>query len=145
MRTRFQISAGGVVYRLKSGRPEFALTLRSGAPVWCLPKGLVEKGESLESTAAREIHEETGLTGANEGRIDAIEYWYVSKEEATRFHKKVYFFLFRGTGGSPQAHDWEVAEVRWFPLDEALAHLAYAGEREVVAKAATMIGQAGRA
>lgn len=142
MKTKFQISAGGVVYRLQEGEPEFALTLRSGRPVWCLPKGLVEKEEALEATAAREVQEETGLTGKLEENLGAIEYWYVSKEEEARIHKKVHFFLFKYAGGSPDDHDWEVEQVGWFSAEEALKLMAYPSEREILAKAAERLGLA---
>ncbi|MDP1809512.1 MAG: NUDIX hydrolase [Actinomycetota bacterium] len=140
MQTKFQVSAGGVIYRIHEGRPEFALTLKSGKPVWCLPKGLVEKDENPEAAAAREVQEETGLTGKNEGRIGEVEYWYASKEEQTRFHKIVHFFLFRYAGGSPDDHDWEVDQVGWFFQEEALKIMAYPSEREIPAKATGMIG-----
>ncbi len=136
MKTKFEISAGGVVYRLHAGKPEFALTLRSGRPVWCLPKGLVEKGEALEATAAREVQEETGLTGKLEGDLGEIEYWYISKEAGARIHKKVRFFLFKYAGGSPDDHDWEVEQVGWFSAEEALKIMSYPTEREILAKAA---------
>jgi len=139
MKTKFQISAGGVIYRIHEGRPQFALTLAAGRLVWCLPKGLVEKDESPEAAAAREIQEETGLTGKNEGRLGELEYWYVSKEEPARIHKKVHFFLFKYAGGSPDDHDWEVDQVGWFFQEEALKIMAYPSEREILVRAAGMI------
>ena len=136
MKTKLQISAGGVVYRKHEGRPEFALILCSGRPVWCLPKGLVEKGEAVEDAAAREVQEETGLTGKLEGSLGEVEYWFVSKEDNARIHKKVHFFLFKYAGGSPDDHDSEVEQVGWFSAKEALKIMAYPSEREILAKAA---------
>lgn len=40
---------------------QILLTLRSDFPVWCLPGGVVDAGESLAQTAVRKAHEETGL------------------------------------------------------------------------------------
>ena len=31
--------------------------------MWCLPKGHVEAGETLEAAAVREVFEETGISG----------------------------------------------------------------------------------
>lgn len=132
MKTEFQVSAGGVVYRIHAEQVEFALTLSSGKPVWGLPKGLVEKDESVADGAAREVQEETGLTGKNEGKLGEVEYWFVDKERQVRIHKKVHFFLFRYAGGSPDDHDWEVEQVGWFSGEEALKIMAYPSEREIL-------------
>ncbi len=50
-------AAGGVVYN-ESG--EVLLIHRRG--YWDLPKGKIEKGETVEAAAVREVEEETGLT-----------------------------------------------------------------------------------
>lgn len=139
MKTKFQISAGGVIYRMQDSQPQFALTLAAGRSVWGLPKGLVEKGESPEGAAGREVQEETGMTGKNEGRIGELEYWFVSKEEQARIHKKVHFFLFKYAGGSPDDHDWEVDQVGWFSQEEALKIMAYPSERDILVKAAVAV------
>jgi 8-oxo-dGTP pyrophosphatase MutT (NUDIX family) len=141
MRTRKQVSAGGVVYRRHDGLVEFAVALSSGKPVWHLPKGLVDKGETVAEAAARELLEETGLWGENEGELGSIEYWFVVKAEDTRVHKTVHFFLFRQVGGRVEDHDWEVREVRWLPAEQAVNILSYKGEQEVARRAANRLKQ----
>ncbi len=56
-----EISAGGVVYRQMGDDCEFLIGKHSGYHKWVLPKGLVEKGESYQETAAREVMEEVGV------------------------------------------------------------------------------------
>ena len=119
MTTRFQLSAGGVVCRRDStGRLEVVLIATEDGR-WGLPKGLVEKGEPLEETARREVREETGLEAEVVERLSPIEYWYWWDEdgEKVRYHKKVYFFLMTCRGGDVTQHDFEVTDVRWFPID----------------------------
>ena len=50
---------GVVAAVLHEGR--VLLTKREDLPVWCLPGGGIEAGESLAQTAVREVREETGL------------------------------------------------------------------------------------
>src|SRR3989442_5852294 len=42
-------------------RSRILLLRREDEDIWCLPKGTVEPGETLEQTAVREVHEETAV------------------------------------------------------------------------------------
>ena len=134
-----EFSAGGVLVRKLSGRWMVATIRprREGKPVWALPKGRIDDGESGEATALREVAEETGAHGRSLGKLGDVRYVYTWKGE--RIFKVVSFFLVRYSGGRlgelPPAFRHEVADVRWVPLEEAPGILAYAGEREMAAKA----------
>ena len=135
---KFEVSAGGVIYRDEDSSLQVCLIATRGGTRWQLPKGLVEKGEPLATAAAREVREETGLLGEVEGQLDKIDYWFVWKEDdgrSVRHHKLVHFFLMRHTGGDTSLHDHEVDEARWFPIAEAITKVAFANERKVVEKA----------
>lgn len=143
MRTASQVSAGGVIYRKENSDFQVALCALGGEKkVWCLPKGLIEESETAEETALREVREETGLVGEIEGNIGDIEYWYVWRPDDTRYHKQVKFYLMRFLSGNIADHDWEVDEVRWYPIDEALRVISYKNEKEIVRKAAAMLPSA---
>jgi 8-oxo-dGTP pyrophosphatase MutT (NUDIX family) len=132
------VSAGGVIY--KSVGDSFEVALVSRGRVWCLPKGIIEKGETAEETALREVKEETGLAGELIGKIGEISYNFFS---GRRFFKTVHFYLFRYVGGSVEAHDSEVDSVKWFPISEALQALTYINEKKIVTKALEMLKKAG--
>ena len=135
--TRREISAGCVIYRTTEKKIEVALTRPKDRDAWVLPKGLVEKGESAEETAAREAREETGLYGKISGKIDTIKYTYTAKWEDPpgRVFKIVTFYLMECTGGDPSKHDWEVERVEWFGIDEAIRIASYKTEKEIIQKA----------
>lgn len=139
-------SSGGVIFRLgtdQSGNPddivEVALVLVRGGKTWCLPKGIIDKNEDPPATALREVKEETGLRGEISGRIGQISYWYFLKDESTRVHKTVHFYLLQYLEGSTEDHDHEVDEARWFPVDDALRKLSYRSEKQIMQKAKAMI------
>jgi 8-oxo-dGTP pyrophosphatase MutT (NUDIX family) len=54
-------SCGAVVYRISAEEIEFLAIKSKGDEHWVIPKGHVEKGESEEETAKREVFEEAGL------------------------------------------------------------------------------------
>ncbi len=144
IKTKFQLSAGGVIFRESEGI-EVALIATKGGEVWGLPKGLVERErkEPLEEAALREVQEETGLVGRVMERIDKIEYWYRWEEnnEPVRYHKIVYFFLIEHQGGDIRNHDFEVDEVRWFALAEAERVASYESEREILHKTGELLAK----
>ena len=51
----------GVTVIITDQQGYIVLTKRNDLPVWCLPGGHVESGESLVEAAVREVKEETGL------------------------------------------------------------------------------------
>lgn len=137
LRTARATSAGGVVHRSEDGPPEIVLVHRRVPPLWALPKGTPDAGETLAETAIRETREESGLQVEIEEPITSISYFFVHRR--TRFHKTVHFFLMRPIGGRLEDHDHEFDEVRWVRIDEALELMTHATEREVVQRAAEML------
>lgn len=137
--TRKQVSAGGVVVRKNGDRFDVALIARRNGTMWCLPKGKVEKGESSQDAARREVREETGLEGELLKKIGPIHYFYCVKEEEVRFSKTVDFYLFRYKSGDTRDHDDEVDEVRWFGIEEALGNLTHKSEKEILEKAKELL------
>jgi len=109
--------------------------------VWALPKGLIAPGEKPDATALREVEEETGARGRLLEKLGDVRYVYTWADE--RVFKVVSFYLVRYSSGRlgdvPAEHAHEVAEVRWLPLDEAPALLAYKGEREMAERALVVL------
>jgi len=130
-----QVSAGGVIFKKNDSSIEIALIAVKGGDVWCLPKGTIDKGESPEMAAVREVSEETGLQGRIIEKLGEINYWYYIKEEEARCRKTVHFFLIEYESGDTSQHDFEVDLASWFPINDALKKANYKGEKEIIAKA----------
>jgi len=140
VKTRFEHSSGGVVYRRIDDGFDIALAsrrTRRGELVWGLPKGAVEEDEGPEETAVREVREETGLESEIRHSLGDISYWFIWEGE--RVKKSVTFFLMEAIGGDTSRHDHEMEEVRWFPLSEAAGTAGYDSERDVIRKAAAIL------
>jgi len=151
-----EISAGGVVVRNSNGTwrvaaielppaPATAATDPSVRgkkvkPVLCLPKGLVDAGETPLQAALREVREETGLIAVPVTKLADIKYVYTRTwSDGERIFKIVSFYLLKYDSGrindiAPEMRV-EVGRARWVPLDEAPKLLAYKGEKDVARKA----------
>ncbi|MEO0258025.1 MAG: NUDIX hydrolase [candidate division WOR-3 bacterium] len=143
MKTVFEISAGGVVFRKSGERLQILLISVKEGKIWTLPKGLVEKGERPEKAALREVKEETGVTAKIVKFIDKIDLWFYQEEngERVRHHKIVYYYLMEYESGSLEDHDFEVVDVKWFEAEGALSILSYQKDREIVKKALEFLGE----
>jgi 8-oxo-dGTP pyrophosphatase MutT (NUDIX family) len=132
---RAAVSAGGVVYRVREGRPEIVLVARPVTNLWALPKGTPNPGESLEETALREVSEETGLEVSIVEPISEIAYSFHVTDGRVRIDKVVHHFLMTATGGDVSRHDHEYDLVSWYGVTEALRLMTYDNERTVVERA----------
>ncbi|HLG13241.1 MAG TPA: NUDIX domain-containing protein [Blastocatellia bacterium] len=141
MPTKLEISAGGVVFRERDHGIDVALISVGEDHRWQLPKGLVDKRESTEAAALREVREEAGVDGEVISKIDKVEYWYYSKGATKRahIHKFVYFYLLRYKSGDVAGHDDEVNEARWVEINDAIGMLEFGSERRIVERAREMI------
>src|SRR5258707_11310717 len=135
--TKTQTSAGGVAFRSNDNQVEVALISVGELNRWQLPKGIVNKDESTENAALREVREETGLNTDLIELIDKVEYWYYATEKGQRirYHKFVYFYLLQYKSGDVTDHDHEVNEARWVPIAAASTMLAFKSEQDVIVKA----------
>ena len=131
-RARRETSAGGVVYRVADGAPEYLLIKARGR--WAFPKGLVERGESPEQAALREIAEETGLPPAMLRVLQplpTVEYAY--RWEGVLVFKTLHNFLVQAGGDAPLNPQLnEIEEASWFPGPNAHAALGFKNTKETL-------------
>ena len=107
--------------------------------VLALPKGHLDKGETDEAAATREVAEETGVHAELIDKLGDVEYTY--ERRGRRRAKRVAFYLFEYRSGSLEDHDHEIEVARWMPLAQAVEELTYPGEREIVRRAMSRLSQ----
>lgn len=112
-------AAGGVVVR--DGR--VAVVHRPRYDDWSLPKGHVDRGETDEQAAVREVREEAGLTCELVRELETVRY----RDDRGR-PKVVRYWVMAAVGGEFAPTD-EVDELRWAGPEQADALLTHAADR----------------
>ncbi len=122
--------------RVAEGHAELAVIKPAGRNVMALPKGHIERGETSQQAAEREIREETGLDVICLQKLTDVKYIYRFKGKTV--FKCVSFYLFQYASGEIDAISesmrLEVDVARWVSLEVAAEKLSYPGERDLVAK-----------
>lgn len=121
---RPMVTVDAVVFALRDHRREVLLIKRSNPPFancWALPGGFVDMNESLDAAVARELAEETGLSGV------ALTQFHAFGEPGRDPRGRNICIAFVGKTNAhtaaPRAGD-DARDARWFPA-EALPPLAF--------------------
>lgn len=101
-------SVAGVIF--SKDRSQIVLILRRDVPVWVLPGGGIDPGETAEQAILREILEETGF----QVKIDSLIGTYLP---ANRLTKKTQLFRCTIDSGTPRMNE-ETRDIRFFSLQE---------------------------
>jgi bis(5'-nucleosidyl)-tetraphosphatase len=129
-------SAGAVIVNESKGRRRYLLLLNAGR--WDFPKGNVEKGETDEQTAVREVQEETGLKAIAlvPGFMQIIEYFY--RRGKRTIHKEVVFFLAKSKEDEVTiSHEHQ--GYGWFSYEDSLVRASHKNSRRVLEEAEKFI------
>jgi len=128
-------SAGAVIFR-KEGQETYYLLLYYEGGHWDFPKGNIEKGETPEETAVREIQEETGITSLKfiPGFRKTITYFY--KRRGNTIFKQVIFFLVE-TADREVKISWEHQGFEWFDYRQAMERLTFENAKAILRAAHT--------
>lgn len=134
----YEISAGGVIVSRQKNQLQVLLIKDKNAH-WTFPKGLIEKGEKKETTAAREIAEEVGIKNLKLlSPLTPVQYLYKWNGDLRK--KTVHYYLFQNGGEehlTPQLEEG-IMEVKWFAWEEAKKVVGYPKTNKRILKEAEM-------
>ncbi|MBV8301071.1 MAG: NUDIX domain-containing protein [Candidatus Dormibacteraeota bacterium] len=127
-----EVSAGGVVVRRAGDAVDVCLV--SDGRHWGLPKGNVERGESAQTAALREIEEEVGLS-AETLRIVAelAPAEYVYRRDGRLIFKRVHQFLVEAPPDALlHADGFEIVEAAWLTEADAVQRASFADTKRAI-------------
>lgn len=130
-----EVSAGGVV---TFGNTILLLKKFNGD--WVLPKGRVEKDETLKETALREVLEESGVKAEAVKYIGMVHYKYKNLKENEMVYKTVHWYLMKTNSMdcTPQKKEGFVDAV-FVHIDKAKDLVRYQDEKNMIIKGLKML------
>jgi 8-oxo-dGTP diphosphatase len=134
-----EISAGGIIVKYFDSAWH-VLLMKDMNNMWTFPKGKIEKGETQEVAAAREIEEEVGLRDMIPlGSLPTLHYKY---KRNGLISKTVYYFVFRYDGNETPVVQKEegIKEAKWVPFARAITMVGYPqSNKPLLVKAQEMV------
>jgi 8-oxo-dGTP pyrophosphatase MutT (NUDIX family) len=130
-------AAGGLIWRdgVVTGHGntthaviEVVLIHRPSHDDWSFPKGKLDKGETSEQAAVREVAEETGLVCELGDEVAPARYI-----DAKGRLKEVRYWIMHVVEARPWAPGAEVDRRVWVPVEDAAGLLTYPHDRELLA------------
>ena len=125
------LAGGCVAWRPGADGPEVAVVHRPRYDDWSLPKGKLERNETLRACAVRETAEETGLAVRLGARLGRVRY------AGPTGPKEVHYWAARVRGGEFTPND-EVDELYFLDLVKAARRLSYPHDAGVLQRFAAM-------
>ncbi|MFH1879090.1 MAG: NUDIX domain-containing protein [Candidatus Omnitrophota bacterium] len=128
-----QSASGGVVIKIERGSPK-VLLIRDSYGHWTWPKGHIEKGETPEEAALREIREETGQKNTRIlEELGRQKYRFTLKGAV--ISKTVYIYLVKASAREKlRIQASEIETGKWFRPEEAVRRIEYEGSVELLKK-----------
>lgn len=121
------MAAGGILERITAKGPKIAVIYRERyGSEWCLPKGKLKLGESLEQGALREIEEETGCTARIKRFAGASN--YLVKDGP----KIVVYWIMEPVGECNFKPTDEVLKLEWLSPEDAITRVAHDNQKSLI-------------
>lgn len=122
-----EYSYGAVVYRVRDGKREFLIEHMAIGHI-SIPKGHIEKGESEEECALREIMEETHLKVSLNTDFSHV----ISYSPKPGVNKTVTFYLAKALTDDIIPQKEEVSQTEWLSIDDAIDKVTFQSDKETL-------------
>lgn len=131
-----ELSSGGVVIFGNA-----LLLLRKYNGDWVLPKGRVEAGERLYTTALREVLEESGVKAEIIQYIGRVNYHYKNLKEDEMVSKTVHWYLMKSQNMycKPEKKEGFV-DAKFIHINKVIDIVRYEDEKKIIKKGLKIIG-----
>ena len=96
---------------------------------WNFPGGHVEKGETEEETALREIMEETGLTVHLDNRYRQVVSYSPRKDV---MKDVVYFVAHALSDCDGVAQEGEISQIKWVDIHSAVEYVSFDNDKKIL-------------
>jgi 8-oxo-dGTP diphosphatase len=120
-------AAGGAMVRAGDDGPELLVVHRPAYDDWSIPKGKLERGETHEAAALREVLEETGWEGRLGDPLPDVRY----RDRKGR-PKRVRYWKMTPVHTSGFTPNDEIDEIRWCSFREAATLLTHDADRRMI-------------
>jgi len=129
---RPMVTVDAVVFNTSGARAKVLLIKRGNEPFkgqWAFPGGFVDMAEELETAAARELAEETGLSG-----VDLSQFHTFGKPGRDPRGRNITVAFIGTTKKTEIKSGDDAADAQWFDIDALPSEMAF--DHSEVAKAA---------
>lgn len=130
LHTQFVDDAGGITVNTKTGK--IAL-VKSKYRTWGFPKGKIDKGESSEEAAKRELYEETGIKKFE--LIKQLPTYARENSGNSQILITMYIYLFKtDTEQLKPTENQDIIEAKWVKKEDVVKVLTLPKDREYFEK-----------
>ncbi len=130
-------SCGVIVFRYTNQQLKYLVVQNRFNYLWGFPKGHVERGESEQQAALRELYEETGLKAELIPGFRQTVYYNLSGQR----RKLVVFFIGQYLSGRVKFLDMENSSYAWLTLEQALKKFKFNNIKQLLIQADKFIRQ----
>lgn len=133
---KYEFSAGGVVLNDQNKVLVIKTKNLKNQIVYTFPKGHIEKNETSQQAALREVKEETGVEAEIIKKIKDVEYWFY--HDGNKVHKKVTWYFMKPLKINSNTNV-EVEETFWYDIKGVEKILSYNSDKQLIQELRKML------